>query len=136
MNKLGNLRTTQTSGKFPRAIACVERAMRPRVPFPWDNLAAASCPLFLHKPTKPRTWKKQPEEASFSRKGGVGWGGTGPGLVCLRAEGHWEVTDPQARAGLPGPGTAPANPLGWMAPADCRQEQRWNSSQSEERYPA
>ena len=59
-----------------------------------------------------------------------------PSAVPLGAVGHSEVTDLQAGADLSRLGTNPTNPLGCTTPAACRQEPRWGSSQSEERYLA
>lgn len=85
------MRTTETSGKIPRAVACGERTIEPGDPSPRENSQAA--------PLSPQTkYTKKFEEAGLSKlaspgRGEGGGGGQGPGAICLRAEGHSEVTD-------------------------------------------
>lgn len=66
-------------------------------------------------------------------------GGEGAEAQGLSVSGQWVIQ--KSHTCMPGAdgsglGTNPTSPLGCTAPTACRQEPRWGSSQSEERYPA
>lgn len=112
MSRLGNLRTTQTSGKIPKVVACGERTIRPGVPSPSDNLQAAllSCPYSPSKLSKLRNSKKQPipEGAGFSENG------EGAEAQWSSAPEQWVTQKSQTcspEADLTGQGSDPSSPL-------------------------